>query len=149
MTDTTVCCICQFLKLNLWSIPNPCLFQECFYNTLNIISNYIREIKHRVSWRYESLMQNFCSPVIWKVWHISQEALQAWSLCPEQVVWQGTPNSHQPDEPAGTRNFHKSSLAVFQWKCSHPRSLPFRNLSLTNWHSLVFGFFPPIKNAHL
>lgn len=134
-----MCCICQFLKLNLRSILNPCLFKECFYNILNIISNYIREIKHKS---------------ILKIWIFHTEFLfnsnlkgvthlPGSSASPEQVIWQGTPNSHQPDETANRRNFHKSSLAVFHWKCSHPRSLPFRNLSLTNWHSLLFGVFSP------
>lgn len=139
-----MCFICQFLKLNLWSVPNSCLFKECFSNILNIISNYIREIKHRVPWRRESLIQNFCSTVIWTVWRNFQEAMQAWSPMPGAGCM--TRNPKQP--PTNHMNQQKEEIFTGVLWLYFIENAGTQRVFLSEIWVWQTGFwvFPPIKN---
>lgn len=124
--------------------------KECFNNILNIISDYIREIKQSTlkTWIFNTeFLFNSNLKGITQLPR-SNASLEPYAL---SRLYDKEPQTatNQPHEPAERRNFHRSSLAVFHWKCRHPKSLPFRNLSLTNWPSLFFGFFPPSKNTEL
>lgn len=88
--------------------------------------------RDKVPWRNECLITGFLLNISWKGVTCPGKLRELGASHPEPAA----PNTQQMS-PWRAAGLHKSSLAVSHWKCNHPRSVSSRNLSLTNWHSLI------------